>query len=360
MYPAIAIADEIRRMKPESAIMFAGSKGRMEWQAVPAAGYQIAPVTVAGLQRRLSLANLALPFKVVRGFAQSVSLLRAFDADIAVGTGGYTTLPVLAAAATIGIPMVIQEQNAYPGVANRLLARRAKQVHIAFTEAKNHLPPGKCVLSGNPVRSGLRTLPPRAEARRELAMPEDVRVLFVFGGSLGSAAINDVLLENVHRITSDGTWILWQTGKHYFERVRDALGDRPAVRLLPYVDRMDLAYAASDLVLGRAGAITCSELLVTGTPAVLVPSPNVAADHQSVNARSLAEVGAAVHLPEIRLVDELVETLRRLLDDEELRVRMSAAARSMARPDAASAIARAILEVASHGSDAAREGERHG
>ncbi len=245
MYPAIAIADEIRRMKPESAIIFAGSQDRMEWQAVPSAGYEIAPVTVAGLQRRFALGNLAMPFKVMRGFAQSVALLRAFDADIAVGTGGYATLPVLAAASTVGIPTVIQEQNAYPGMANRLLARCAAQVHIAFPEAERHLPAGKCVLSGNPVRAELLTLPPREDARQELMIPGDARLLFVFGGSLGSAAMNAALLEMVDRITQDRTWILWQTGKRYFDRVRNALGEQPSVRLLPYVDRMELAYAAT-------------------------------------------------------------------------------------------------------------------
>ncbi|MDX1548020.1 MAG: undecaprenyldiphospho-muramoylpentapeptide beta-N-acetylglucosaminyltransferase [Rhodothermales bacterium] len=346
VYPAIAIADAVRALEPEAAIAFAGTTDRLEWEAVPKAGYAIHPITVSGLQRKLTPRNLAVPFKLARGLWQSWRLVGDFDADVAVGTGGYVSGPVLLAASLRGRPLVLQEQNAHAGVTNRLLAKRAAQIHVAFPEAKAAFPEANCHLSGNPTRDDLRHAD-RAEARAHFGVPEGASMLLVFGGSLGSAALNAAMQKHLAALLADeNAYVVWQTGNRYYDRLEAAVEDHPRLRLLKYIDRMDLAYAAADLALCRAGAITCSELMVTGTPAILVPSPNVAEDHQTKNARSMETAGAAVLIPEARLDDAFLAEAPALLADAERRTRMSEAARTLARPDAAHDIARNVLRLA--------------
>ena len=348
MYPAIAIADAVRELAPEAVIAFAGTRERMEWEAVPKAGYDIHPVTVTGIQRQLSLRNLSFPFKLMAGLAQSWSLVGDVDADVVVGTGGYVSGPVLLMASLRGRPVIVQEQNAYAGLTNKMLGRRATRIHIAFPEAKEYFPADKCVLSGNPTRKELLEAE-RGEARRSFEVPDDARMLFVFGGSLGSEAINDAMKRHLEALLDiKNVHVLWQTGSRYYDRLRRRVSERPRLHLQKYIDRMDLAYAAADLVLCRAGAITCSELLVTGTPSVLVPSPNVAEDHQTKNAESMEKAGAAVVLPERRLQADLVLETQALLEHDEQRQEMSEAALEAARPEAARAIARDVLSVAGY------------
>jgi UDP-N-acetylglucosamine--N-acetylmuramyl-(pentapeptide) pyrophosphoryl-undecaprenol N-acetylglucosamine transferase len=234
-----------------------------------------------------------------------------------------------------------------------LLARRASRIHVAFPEAVAHFPEGRTVLTGNPVRKELAHAT-RADANHHFNLPEGARTVLVFGGSLGSRAINDAVERHLlSLLDAENRYLVWQTGTQYFDAISGRIAGHPRLRLLEYLDRMDLAYAAADLVVCRAGAITCSELLLTGTPAVLVPSPNVAEDHQTRNARSMAEAGAADLLPEARLDAELVQTVHRLLADEARRTAMSAAARAIAKPDAATEIARDVLNLARTASDAA-------
>lgn len=345
MYPAIAIADAVRALVPEAAIAFAGTQDRIEWDAVPKAGYAIHPITVSGFQRSLSPRNLAFPFKLAKGLWQSWRLVEDFDADAVVGTGGYVSGPVLMAASWRGRPVVIQEQNAYAGATNRLLAKRAEQIHVAFPEAMQAFPEGKCRLSGNPTREELRHAD-RVEARAHFDVPEGASMLLVFGGSLGSAALNDAMKHHLAALLADeNSYVVWQSGARYYDRLMQEVDDHPRLRLLKYIDRMDLAYAAADLALCRAGAITCSELMVTGTPAILVPSPNVTADHQTKNAASMAKVGAAVLIPEANLNDAFVAEAPALLSDAARRAEMSKAALELARPDAARDIARNVLEL---------------
>ena len=345
MYPAIAIADAIRQRDAEAAIAFAGTRERLEWSAVPKAGYAIHPITVSGLNRSRPLRNLLVPGKLVKGLLQSLSLVRAFDPDVAVGTGGYVSGPVLMAAHWTRRPVVIQEQNAYAGLTNRLLASRAAQIHIAFEEAKAWFPSEKCRMSGNPTRETLG-LADGAVAREELGIPKEAKVLFVFGGSLGSPALNEATERNLSHLMGDaGLFVLWQTGKKYYPDLHQRMAGQERMRLMEYVDRMDLAYAAADLVLCRAGALTCSELLVTETPAVLVPSPNVAADHQTLNAKAVDAIGAAIHVPEGELNDAMRTLLPPLLSSPERRARMKARARAAAVKDAAARIADDVLRL---------------
>lgn len=348
VYPAIAIADAVREIEPDAEIAFAGTRERMEWQAVPKAGYKIHPVTVSGLQRSLTLSNLAFPFRLSRGFTQSVLIVRSFRPDVVVGTGGYVSGPVLMAGNLLRKPIVLQEQNAYAGMTNRLLARVARSIHIAFPEAKEYFDEGYCHMSGNPTRKELRTAS-KDEGRKWLGLADGRRMLFVFGGSLGSEALNAAMERNLDALLArEDLFIYWQSGERYYDALAKRVPSHDRLKLVKYVDRMDLAYAAADLALCRAGAITCSELLVTETPAVLVPSPNVAEDHQTKNAMSLRAGGAAELLVESELTEGLVPAVSELLESRERLELMKQAARQMARPDAASTIAKDVLAIAGY------------
>ena len=348
VYPAIAIADAVKRLRPDARVVFAGTEDRLEARAVPEAGYALHPITAQGVQRRLTAKNLMAPVRVLQGLVQSWRLVGSIQPDVAVGTGGYVSGPVLLAAWLRGRPLLIQEQNAYAGVTNRLLARLAHRIHLAFPEAKDWVPAGRAEVSGNPTRRSLREADP-GEARSALQLPADGRVVLVMGGSLGSAALNEAVETNVDTLLSeDDVYVLWQTGTRYHEAINDRVDARPQLRLMEYIDRMDRAYAAADLVVCRAGALTCSELMVTGTPAVLVPSPNVVADHQTKNARSMERTGAAQLLPEAELADRFVDVVHDLLHNADARAQMAKAAREMARPEAAETIARDVLTLADH------------
>ncbi len=352
VYPAVAIADALRRIEPDAALEFAGTRDRMEWEAVPKAGFKIHPISISGLHRGQPMRNLTLPFKIVKSMGESLSLVKEFQPDAAVGTGGFVSGPVLLAASLKGVPIVIQEQNAYAGLTNRLLGKRAARIHLAFVEAKDYLPPERCVYSGNPTRSELLSAD-QAEGRKHYGAPSKSFVLAVLGGSLGSRAINEAVVRHVETLLQDDDlFVIWQSGKRYFDEMRQRVAEHPRLRLLEYIDRMDLTYAAADLVLARAGAITCSELMVTGTPSILVPSPNVAEDHQTHNARSMSNSGAAVFLPESDLESRLVEKFRMLRSNPDLLDDMAESAREIARPHAAEEIARDVLVVAGFSSPA--------
>lgn len=346
VYPALAIADALKALVPDAVFLFAGTRERMEWTAVPKAGYTIEAIPIRGFQRGAPMANLAFPYYVLRGMVESVRLVSRFKPDVVIGTGGYVSGPVLAAALLRGIPVVVQEQNAYAGVTNALLGKRARQIHVAFEEARKAFPADRVIVSDNPTRAHLLDAHP-AEARAHFGIPEGATTLLILGGSLGSQRMNEIVAEQVH------TWLeampelhlVWQTGPRYFDRIQALVNGLERITLLPWLDRMDLAYAAADLALCRSGAITCSELGVTGTPAVLVPSPNVAEDHQTHNARALERVGAAVLLPEAHLRQDLTEILLPLLKDAPRRLAMGKAGKLKANPNAARFIAQHILSL---------------
>ena len=319
VYPAIAIADAITTLRPEARVVFAGTEDRLEARAVPAAGYALHPITAQGLQRRLTATNLMTPVRMLQGLLQSWRLVGAIEPDVAVGTGGYVAGPVLLAAWLRGRPLLIQEQNAYAGVTNRLLARLAQRIHLAFPEAKEWVPRDRAVVSGNPTRRALREADPN-EARAALQLPADGHVVLVMGGSLGSAALNEAVETNLEALLaprpSGDVYVVWQTGTRYYEAINDRVDDHPRLRLVEYIDRMDRAYAG--------------------------------ADHQTKNARSMARSGAARVLPEAELADRFVDAVTALLDDPDARGEMAAAAREMARPEAAETIARDVLCLADH------------
>lgn len=346
VYPAISIAEAVHRIEPDALLEFAGTRDRMEWEAVPKAGFTIHPISISGFYRDQPLRNVTLPYKIAKSMGESLSLVKKFRPDVAVGTGGFVSGPVLLAASLRGVPIVLQEQNAYAGLTNRLLGKRAKRIHLAFVEAKDYLPADRCVYSGNPTRRDLQSADP-LEGKEHYGIPPGAFVLAVLGGSLGSRAINEAVVRHVEELLQDeNVFVIWQSGKQYFDEMRQRVADHPRLRLLQYIDRMDLTYAAADLVLSRSGAITCSELMVTGTPSILVPSPNVAEDHQTHNARSMSNSGAAVLLPESELASDFMEKFRTLRFDSERLDRMAESARQVARPHAAEQIARDVLSIA--------------
>lgn len=351
VYPAVAVADAIREMVPTAVVSFAGTRHRMEWEAVPKAGYPIHPVSVVGLQRSLTLKNLRFPFLLVKGLWQSWRLVDDFDADVVVGTGGFVSGPVLLAAHLRGRPTLIQEQNAYAGLTNRLLGRFVTRVHVAFEEAGKNFRRRDFVLSGNPTRRELRAVN-GAEGRKYFNIPAEAQVLFLFGGSGGSLALNQVVARFAEELLqNERLHILWQTGSKYFDDMKAQTPAHERLHVTAYVDQMAHAYAAADLVVSRAGAITCSELMVTGTPAVLVPSPNVVADHQMINARAMTTKGAAELLEESELNDCFLPLVRDLLSDDARRAVMQEAAVAMGRPEAAAQIARDVLRLAGSSPD---------
>jgi len=346
VYPAIAIADAVTALRPNARVVFVGTADRLEARAVPDAGYALHPISAQGIRRNLSLRNLTMPIQMTRGLLQSWRIVGAINPDVAVGTGGYVAAPALLAAWLRGRSLLVQEQNAYAGLTNRLLSRLAQRVHVAFPEATDWVPSDRAVVSGNPTRRSLREAKPK-QARSALDLPTDAHVLLIFGGTLGSEALNEAVERALPELLArDDLHVMWQTGTRYYEDLNERVEEHPRLHLVEYIDRMDRAYAAADLAVCRAGAITCSELLVTGTPAVLVPSPNVTANHQTRNAKSMDQNGAARHLPERELRNRLTDEVLDLMDDEARRTEMSRAARRMARPQAAETIARDVLALA--------------
>ncbi len=346
VYPAIAVANALKRQVPESSVAFAGTVDRIEWEAVPRAGYPIYPITAVAFNRSSKAANLKAPFKLARGVRQSMQLVREFDADVVFGAGGFVSGPVGLAAWLRGRPLILQEQNAFAGMTNRLLGKVAEQVHIAFPEALEAFSGNRAVLSGNPVRAELMDLD-RTAARERLGIPQDAKVVLSFGGSGGSQAMNEALLEGIEDfLKATDAHLIWQTGPRYYERVIESAPTSPRVRILEYLHDMPSAYAASDLALCRSGASTCAELLVTGTPSILIPSPNVAEDHQTHNARSLVDAGAAVLLPEAEMRADWVSRTAALVNNPESLEAMGAMASDNSISDAAERIAASIIKLA--------------
>ncbi|NND70915.1 MAG: undecaprenyldiphospho-muramoylpentapeptide beta-N-acetylglucosaminyltransferase [Rhodothermales bacterium] len=346
VYPAIAIADAVRELEPKAVIAFAGTTRGLEWKAVPAAGYEIHEITVSGFKRSFSTENLSFPFKLLKGMKQSFELVSGFRPMVGVGTGGYVSGPVMRAATLKQCPVVIQEQNAFPGKTNLLLSRHASEIHIAFPEARDRFKGRECKLSGNPIRATLATAD-RNDGLEHFGIEDGKMVVFMFGGSGGSGAMNEIMLSKIDQILSrEEIVMIWQTGDRYYDSIASQVQQHPRLKLLKYVDRMDLAYSVTDLAVCRSGAITCSELALTGTPAVLVPSPNVAEDHQTYNARSLSDAGAAVLVAESDLSEQLVDLIHGMIADSVKRLAMSKRATERAYPKAATTIAESVLAVA--------------
>jgi UDP-N-acetylglucosamine--N-acetylmuramyl-(pentapeptide) pyrophosphoryl-undecaprenol N-acetylglucosamine transferase len=344
VYPGIAIADAVKKMHPGATLLFVGTKDRMEWTSVPKAGYEIKSVWISGFHRRLTPQNLLFPIKLIISLFQSYFILRNYNPHSVVCCGGFASGPIGWMAAKMHIPLILQEQNSYPGVTNRLLAKHADIIFTAFEDAARHFPAEKVVLTGNPVRSNIKKID-RKVAFDQFGLSKDRPVLLLIGGSGGAKSLNDAMMSNLRRLHDElGIQIIWQCGKKYYPDLKKSLDEEafPDLRLMEYIENMPAAYETADLVISRAGALSCSELMLTGKPSILVPSPNVAGDHQSKNAASLAEKGAAILLPDEEAEMKLAGMVERVIFDPEQLKSMSLSARSLARPHAASEIANEI------------------
>jgi UDP-N-acetylglucosamine--N-acetylmuramyl-(pentapeptide) pyrophosphoryl-undecaprenol N-acetylglucosamine transferase len=347
LFPALAIAEQLRALRPEARLLFTGTSDKIEARVVPNEGYSFTPIWISGFQRRWRLANLLVPIKIVVSLVQSFFLMRKFRPSVVIGTGGYIAGPVLLVASLLRIPTVIHESNSFPGVTTKMLARRVNRVITAFAVTKRWLSrTDNILLLGTPVRRSLGTVT-RSEARARFGLDANRPTLLAIGGSLGAASINAALLRVADHLLSRRVQLIWQTGPAHFAAVRESLGSRPVGWVGPFIERMEDAYAAADLVLCRAGATTVAELTSLGKPSVLVPYPYAAEDHQTVNARTLADHGAAVVIPDAELPNRFLIEVLDLLDDNQRLATMGAAARALGRPEAGRRIAEEILQLSS-------------
>jgi UDP-N-acetylglucosamine--N-acetylmuramyl-(pentapeptide) pyrophosphoryl-undecaprenol N-acetylglucosamine transferase len=348
IFPAISIANALRKIDPEMQILFVGAEGRMEMEKVPAAGYDIVGLPVAGFNRKLLHKNITVIFKLFKSLRLASRILKDFKPDVVVGVGGYASGPVLKQAAKMNIPVLIQEQNSYAGVTNKLLAKKAKVICVAYDGMEKYFPAEKIIKTGNPVRQNFDNISSlRNEALEYFGLNEGMPVILVLGGSLGAGSINTGLSENIGEINSSGCQLIWQTGKHYFEDVNAliSLSSAPRIKVHAFINRMDLAFAAADVIISRAGAGTISELCLAGKPVILVPSPNVAEDHQTRNALALSEKNAAILLPDKDVNEKLVKEALALAKDDNRKRALSVNILKLAEHDADKRIAGEVMKL---------------
>lgn len=348
IFPAIAIADGLRNSGHSVEILFVGAKGRMEMEKVPAAGYPIEGLNIAGFQRSMSPANLSFPFKVIKSLMDAGSILGRFKPDIAVGVGGYASGPLLFAASLKGIPTLIQEQNSYPGVTNKILSKRAEKICVAYPGMEKFFAAEKIVYTGNPVRAQIAgILPSKAEACAFYGLDANKPIIFSFGGSLGAKTLNTSVESAMDEWLNAGAQVIWQTGSYYNKEIMSRWTNKlpEGVKILEFVKEMHMAYAAADIIISRAGALSISELCIVGKATVLIPSPNVAEDHQTKNALSLTEKGAAVMLSDAEAPAGLGATVTELLNDMPKRKEMGDKMKAFAKPDATKDIVNEIIKI---------------
>ena len=339
IFPALSIAGEVSRRHPDWGILFVGAEGRMEMEKVPAAGYKIFGLPVSGFDRKRLWRNVGVGIKLLKSLSKARAILKEFKPDIAIGVGGYASGPMLKAAQKQGIPTLLQEQNSYAGVTNKLLAAKAECICVAYEGMERFFPKEKIVLTGNPVRRNLLQCGATPEqARQAMGVDPSKKTILIIGGSLGARTVNNAIIAGLKQIgDAYGIQVIWQTGKLYDQQCREALeasGVKNVVQM-PFITNMDMAYKAADLVVSRAGASSISELQLLGKPAILVPSPNVAEDHQTKNAQALASRDAAIMVTDADAVNTLVGTMLDTARDSDLLASLGRNVEQMALRDAA-------------------------
>ncbi len=346
IFPALSIADALKEKYPDSTIEFVGAQGRMEMERIPKAGYRIHGLPIVGLNRKSIAANLKFPVKLIRSVANCRKILKDFRPEVVIGTGGFASGPLLYVAQMMGIPTVIQEQNSYAGITNKRLGAKAKAICVAYEGMDAFFPKGSIHLTGNPVRPTIVNSDiDQDTARKNLKLKSDKPTLLVLGGSLGARRINEAVEQLLPWIQQEDYQVLWQCGKLYYDKLNTRLGDEPNVHINAFISDMNEAYAAADVIISRAGAGTISELAIVGKPTILIPSPNVAEDHQTKNALSLSEKKAALLIRESEIDTRLQADLERLMSDETRRRELSKNLASLAIPDATDRIVKLIEKV---------------
>ncbi|ADY50720.1 UDP-N-acetylglucosamine--N-acetylmuramyl-(pentapeptide) pyrophosphoryl-undecaprenol N-acetylglucosamine transferase [Pseudopedobacter saltans DSM 12145] len=353
IFPAIAIANALKSIDSNTEILFVGANGKMEMEKVPAAGYEIVGLDIQGFQRSNLLKNILLPIKIVKSVLKALSIIKKFKPDVVVGVGGYASGPLLYAASLKRLPILIQEQNSFAGVTNKFLGKSAKRICVAFDNMDAFFTASKIIKTGNPVRKDTINIEgKREEAIRFFELDPEKKTVLVIGGSLGARTLNDSMTSGIESFRNEDIQVIWQTGKFYYRTIIDRFGNQPkdsGIRILEFLNRMDLAYAAADLIVSRAGAGTISELCLVKKPVILVPSPNVAEDHQTKNAMALVNVRAAVLVADRHAEAELVDqTIKLLKDDVEMKA-LSENIAALGLPNADEIIAKEVLSIARNG-----------
>lgn len=349
LFPALAIADALKKLDPAIELLFVGARGKIEMERVPAAGYRIIGLDIQGLQRKLTWSNLMFPFKLLKSILKSNRIIKDFKPKVAVGVGGYASGPLLLAASRKGVPTVIQEQNSWPGITNRSLGKKAVKVFVAYEGMERFFDPGKIRLTGNPVREDILNFSnKREEALRFFGLEAGKRTIFLTGGSLGAGTLNKSVQNHLELLKKNDIQLIWQTGRFYYGNIIKEFreSEYPGIKVHEFVGRVDLAYAAADVIIARAGAGTISELCIAGRPAILVPSPNVAEDHQTKNAMALVKKQAALLIRDEIAPGELIPAAVHLLENGEKQELLGNNIRTMARPGAAREIAEEIIRIA--------------
>ncbi|WP_259071110.1 undecaprenyldiphospho-muramoylpentapeptide beta-N-acetylglucosaminyltransferase [Mucilaginibacter sp. X4EP1] len=348
IFPAIAIANALKKLDPDTQILFVGANGRMEMEKVPAAGYKIIGLDIQGIQRKSILKNLMFPVKLWLSVRESVKIIKDFKPDAAVGVGGYASGPLLYAASLKGIPYLIQEQNSYAGITNKWLGKKAQKVCVAFDGMEQFFPAANIIKTGNPIRKeSVDINGKQMQALENYSLSAFKKTILVTGGSLGARTLNNSIMAGLDKIIAADVQVIWQTGKFYYKSIIEKLGENyhPNVKIVEFLNRMDLAYAAADVIISRAGAGTIAELCVVKKPVILVPSPNVAEDHQTKNALALVQENAAAFVADRDAEQNLVDKAIELLGDKDLQKRLSDQIGKLALPNADEVIAKEVFKI---------------
>ena len=340
IFPAIAIANELKRRNANTEILFVGAEGKMEMERIPKAGYKIEGLWISGFQRKLTLKNLSFPFKLISSLIKARKILKRFKPDVVIGVGGYASGPTLEMATRLGIPTLIQEQNSYPGITNRLLAKKVNKICVAYDGLERFFPKDKIIKTGNPIRGDFKDLKKlKNEAYPALGFDSNKKTIVVTGGSLGARTLNEMMRDN-HDVLkkNQDIQVLWQAGKLYIEQFsKTETAQLANVKITAFIERMDYAFAAADIVVCRAGASTISELYLAGQPSILIPSPNVSEDHQTANAKALSEREAAILVTDKEAVKAIPEAIELLKNEEKLQ-QIGANCLAMAKPNSTAEI----------------------
>ena len=349
IFPAVSIANAVKAMRPDAKILFVGALGRMEMQRVPAAGYEIKGLPICGFDRKNLLKNVKVLYKIWKSQRMAKQIIKDFRPQVAVGVGGYASGPTLNKAAAMGIPCLIQEQNSYAGVTNKLLAKKAEKICVAYEGMERFFPAEKIILTGNPVRQALLdTTITREDAIRSFGLDPEKKTILLVGGSLGARTINESMLRHLDLIKESDLQFIWQTGKFYSAEIAERLKDQnlPNLKVTDFITDMGAAYRAADLVISRAGASSISEFCLIGKPVILVPSPNVAEDHQTKNALALSTRDAAIYIKDAEAPDILLHTAIETVHDDAKLKSLSENVLKLALPDSANIIAKEVINLA--------------
>lgn len=344
IYPAVAIANELKSRFPEAEFLFVGAKDKMEMQKVPQAGYAIKGLWISGIQRKLTLDNAMFPFKLLSSMWNSFRIIKSFKPDVVIGTGGFASGAVLKVASMLSIPTVIQEQNSYPGITNKLLAKKANKICVAYENLERFFPKDKMILTGNPVRQDLINEASKSEAIAYFKLDANKKTLLVLGGSLGARRINQLIEKELDFLLSLNIQIIWQCGKLYLNDY-EKYNEKENVQVTAFIDRMDLVYVAADVVISRSGASSVSELCIVGKPTIFIPSPNVAEDHQTKNAKAISDKNGALLMKENELDTQFEIVFSDLISNESKQAELSENIKKLALPNATKDIVEEIIKL---------------